>query len=299
MAAVAAGTLAACGDDSIKTASLVALDGRTGAVLWSRSTAAAILGRPDEEGGRVVMIGQYPIPEACDETFRWIAFDRASGKPVKGPRHRKLPGPPIFSFASVALPGRLDVRSIAPNRLEATRNGGVRWRITLRRGLVASNGYDPGAIPIVGGAGVVVAFPNSDVTDPMQGSPTTELVAIDPHAGTVLWRLSMKTETPPYMVAFPAFDMRTVYVFVARDNLEALDGRTGAVRWRAHVDEGAITLGERILVAGPGRITAFSRAGALLWSTSTPTGSGLEHATVVGDRVYVRAQGYNDSGCGD
>src|SRR5262249_22190839 len=136
VAAVVAGTLAACGDDSIKTAGLVALDGRTGAVLWSRGTRAAILGHPSEEGRQVVMIGQYPIPGAGDETWRWIAFDRDSGEPVKRTSHRKLPGPPVH----VALSGGMNIRSVGPNGLEGrSSDGRVRWRTTLRRTPIGPN----------------------------------------------------------------------------------------------------------------------------------------------------------------
>jgi len=39
--------------------------------------------------------------------------------------------------------------------------------------------------------------------------------------------------------------------------------------------------------------------GKTLWSTSVPTGAGLEASPVVRDRIYVRVQGYNDSGCSD
>src|SRR5262249_15252397 len=155
------------------------------------------------------------------------------------------------------------------------RSGRLRWRLTLRRSPIGPNAYHLGGIPILGGPAVVVAFPNSDIEDPMEGNPTTKLVAIDPPAGTVLWRLTLQTETArPYLVAFPVIAGRTVFLFHGRHELDALDARTGAARWRAHVDEGAITPGNRILVSGPGRVTALSRSGATLWSTSTPTGAG-------------------------
>ena len=62
---------------------------------------------------------------------------------------------------------------------------------------------------------------------------------------------------------------------------------------------GVMPAPSRVIVASPGRVTALSHAGTILWSTSAPTGEGLEPSTVVRNRVYVRSQGYNDSGCGD
>jgi hypothetical protein len=116
----------------------------------------------------------------------------------------------------------------------------------------------------------------------------------------VLWYLTTKTEgTRLDSVGLPAFDSRTVYLFRARDHLEARDARTGAVRWQADVRQGPMTVRDRILVTGPGRLTALSRSGAVLWAVSTPTG-GAAAATVVRDRVYLRVQGSIDGdACSD
>jgi outer membrane protein assembly factor BamB len=302
-----AGGLVACGAASTKRASLAAIDARTGAVLWRIKTDANVLGRPIESSRTVRVLGGFSIPGECDETWHWIVLDRLTGRPVKRAHHFKLP--PLqtqpFSFSSVVLPDGTQVKSVTPNRLIGLSSSGrVLWRIRLRRGgtLPRGRGYNPGAIPMLAGARIVLAFPNSDGYDPKESvDPTLSLVALEPRTGRVLWRRSIKTETArPYDIAYPAFGPRSVYLFRSRDQLEALDAQTGTVRWRVHVAEGAVTPApSRVIVGGPGRVTALSQAGTILWSTSVPTGTGLEPSTLVRNRVYVRSQGYNDSGCGD
>jgi outer membrane protein assembly factor BamB len=301
-----AGGLVACGVASTRRASLAALDARTGAVLWKIETDANVLGRPIESSRTVRVLGSFSIPDACDETWHWIVLDRLTGQPAKQPYHFKLPPlPQPFSFSSVVLPDGEQIKSVTPNRLIGfSSSGRVLWRIRLRRGgtLPPGRGYNPGAIPVLAGARIVLAFPNSDGNDPRESvDPTLSLVALEPRTGKVRWRRSIKTETArPPDIAYPAFDPRAVYLFRSRDQLEALDAQTGTVRWRAHVAEGTVTPApSRVIVDSPGRVTALSHTGTILWSTSVPTGMGLEPSTLVRNRVYVRSQGYNDSGCGD
>jgi outer membrane protein assembly factor BamB len=263
-----AGGLVACAAASTKCATLAALDARTGAVLWKIETDANVLGRPIESSRTVRVLGAFSIAGACDETWLWIVLDRLTGRPAKRAHHIKVPPLPTqpLSFSSVVLPDGTQIKSVTPNRLIGfSSTGRVLWRIRLRRGgtLPPVRGYNPGPIPMLAGARIVLAFPNSDGYDPKESvDPTLSLVALEPHTGRVLWRRSIKTETArPY----------------------------GAVT----------TAPSRVIVASAGRVTALSHTGTILWSPPVPTGTGLEPSTLVRNRVYVRSQGYNDNGCGD
>jgi outer membrane protein assembly factor BamB len=303
--AVVTGALTGCGIGDTDTASLVALDARDGHVLWKTGTDANGLTSLLELGGEVRMTGSFAVPGACEERFRSIVFDRATGRVRR--ENKGAPAPYTYQpeppSDRVDFPDGTRVRSTMPNQLTGVgKNGRVLWRIKLRRPPLprVAGGYHRRALPIEAGPGIVLAFPGSEETPDQSYESTTTAVALDPHTGRVRWRESIETDSVHLALQPPLTAQRTFYLFIGRNELEALDPTTGAVHWRVHVAEGRVTrVPGRILVASPGRVTALSHAGTTLWSTSIPTGStGSAFISLGHRRVYVVVQGY-DSGCGD
>jgi outer membrane protein assembly factor BamB len=279
--------VAGCGASGAKHASLAALDGKTGAVMWTGKTDALFLTTPAVVGNVVTVWADFETADGCPGDTRPVAFDRTTGRRV---RSRATPLQP--NLANTAVAHDLHIRAHERGLVIASNSTGrVVWRTRLPHGRF---NIDP--IPVFAGAGIVAAFPDSSGgLGMLYGDPKTSLIALDDRTGRVLWRLGPWGDA----IVEPAFGPRTVYLFNDPHHLEALDPHTGHPRWHSRVDEGAITVSSRLVIAGPGRVSALSLGGRLLWSTKILKSTAPQPAADNGNDLYVPIEGASGSSCSD
>ncbi len=273
----------------------MALDAKTGAVVWTAHTDAVFLEQPSVVGRDVIFWGVFPDSKGCAAApARPIAFNRLTGELRPPPQPVPPFKPPTNGrpFA-VAFSDGTTVRSLSYGRLLAyTKRGRLLWRRPLQR---AEFHAEPS--PIFPGPGIVLVFENTYLTfGALAGHPSTSLLAVDLATGKTLWHSPDRRG----QAVLPTFDSHAVYAFADNDHLRAFEPRTGAILWQAHLPEGAITATNDLLViSSPGLVTALSRAGSKLWSTHVSKTDAFQAPAVANGRVFAPIEGVSGSGCGD
>lgn len=158
-------------------------------------------------------------------------------------------------------------------------------------------------------AGVLMACGGGSASDSGEGSEGSAAVSyqIDAaHSGASNQRLTFLSSAPTWTrplggtVSFPLIARQHAYVLVSaggRTSLQALDLRTGAVRWgpidlpgSSPATGHAYSDGRVFVVTSGGELIAYDAAsGGLAWRTSLAAGATLARPTAAGGRVFLDA----------
>ena len=261
---------------------LVALDARTGAILWEQDLDAPGTSAPTVAGGLVYVVGRDNTGWAVDAETGRVSW-QVSGIPS------------VSSFAGgagAAVSGDLVVFPLDSGEIIGSfpQGGLQRWSTVLsgaREGSAAIPISDIGGDPVIDGGRVYLA------------NVSGRTVALDTFSGERIWTAGEGAVSPVWPTG------GSVFLVSDRNELVRLDAATGATIWKVGLPDfiesgwlrkrrdffahyGPVLAGGRLIVAGSdGQLRAFDPAsGALVASVPLPGGA-ASNPVVAGGTLYV------------